>query len=45
MLLGLVQLDFGEPRLGGMGISTVGIAGKAGVGLGVFNILNAGVGV
>jgi hypothetical protein len=28
-----------------MGISTVGIAGKAGVGLGVFNILNAGVGV
>jgi hypothetical protein len=35
----------GEPRLGGMGISMVGITGEAGVGLGVFNVLDAGVGV
>jgi hypothetical protein len=31
MLLGLVQLDSGEPRLGAMQILIVGIAGEAGV--------------
>jgi hypothetical protein len=28
MLLGLVQLDSGEPRLGGMGILMVGLLAK-----------------